>query len=82
MTSRGRLGDGKTIRDGVLHELDMRDEANSPICADEVLKRLKHLIERACIIVCVQATKALIDENRIQADFAANAFHNIREAKR
>jgi len=82
MATRGSLRDGKTIWDGVLHELDVRNEADSPICANEVLKGLQHLIERARIIVSVQAAKALIDKDRIQTYFAANAFHNIREAKR
>ena len=57
----------------------MRDETDSAVLTDVVEQGFEHLLERAAVTVGIEAAKAFVDEDGVEADVAARAFDDVGE---
>ena len=60
----------------------MGNEPNSPPLADEIGQNLQDLIQRAQLVLGIEAAEAFVDEDRVQMHFAVHALDHVGQAQR
>lgn len=75
--SPNALEHGKAIRHRLLDEWHVRYQANGSARSYDVLENLKDTVQCAAVVLRVQTSEALVDEDGVEADRAVTCLNDV-----
>ena len=71
------LYNAESVGHRLLHERNVRDQADCSTLTNDVLQNLQDLIQRPTVAVAVKAAESLVDKDCVETDRAMRHLHDI-----
>ena len=81
LASADALANIEAVRNGLLHQWDMGDEADGPVLDDQGIEDLQDEVESARTVLGVETSEAFVDEDRVETHLPARRLDDIRQAQ-
>jgi hypothetical protein len=75
-----RLGDPEPVRNGLLHDREMRDEPHGTVAARVILQGFEYL-QGTGIALRVEASESLVDEDGVETDVGAGVLRRHDQSR-